>query len=517
MQGGGASVVGGGVKQITYVPSGTGKTGDVIAPGEGGYARRMLVDVAERGASLAGGAAQLRLSRVEPDFTGLRKRLDWAVEKAEEHDEEGEHWYTSVTWTKRHEATSKALKSHQELLETQQSFERQKFAEFNAWVPRANDMLASAGRLDAMQAMLGISDPAAMVTAVRQQLGTAETLAVQAQNRFARGEAGGVDFAVPVLDASVQSAEAEVSDAAREMRVSWLGLEQNVLAKRAEETRKEGEAAEKKLKEVEEIKAFVRDVAKTVEISLSLMEGAAAIGEATTAAELKKAGLKTAKDVGIPTSIEGVAGSIVDFIYYDEVRKLKRTLDMVKARCDAISGAAAAMEIRRKAEDFEAKVDAFALKSVQLQSRVIARQLAYLRLGEQLDAAARTDPDLKRAGTALPKGKERFATVLLVASQIRELLAIAEGARQGFDSPEEFRGWALNLDQERRTPSTFGELVDNWWGGLSKEERLSLGLVLGQLQGFHHNVDVIHKVLDPVDQAADQLIKALSGGQGGKY
>ena len=516
-RGGGGSVVGGGAGGVTYVASGTGKLGEVIAPGEEAYARRMLPDVAQRGASFTAAAAGLRLKSVEPDFTGLQRRIDWAAEKSTEHTEEADHWYTSYTWTKRHETTAKALKSHMERLETQRSVERQKFTEFNAWVPRANDMLISAGKLDAMQAMLGVGDPAAMVTAVRQQLEAAQTSAVRAQNRAAGGEPGGVQFNVPALDASVQSAEADVSNAAREMRVSWLGLEQNALAERAEEEQKKGEAAEKELKEIEEVKAFVRDVGKTVEISLSLMEGVSAVGEATTIGEVKKAGLKMAKDVGIPTSIEGISGAVVDFIYYDEIRKLKHTLTTIKAKCDAISGAAAAIEIRRKAEEFEVKVDAFALKSVQLQSRVAARQLAYLGLGEQLDVAARTDPDLRRSGTALAKGKERFAIVLLVTSQIRELLAMAEGARQGFDSPEDFRKWALTLDQERQTPDSFGELVTNYWGGLSKEERFSLGMVLGQVQGFHHNVAEMHKLLDPVDQAAAQLIKALSGGQGGQY
>jgi hypothetical protein len=475
----------------------------------------MLPDVAEGAAARADQVAKLKLQPIEPSFDGLQKQIEWAATRLAEHKDKADSMWTSGAWTDRHNATVAALQKHMDVIETQRSEQRGKFAAYNAWVPRANDMLSSAARLEAMQAMLGVSDPAAMVSALTQGLQEAKDLAVRTQNRFAAGEAGVASLDVPSLDASVESGEKDAAQAAKEMRASWLGLEQNALAVRAEETNKEGEADEKRLKEIEEIKKFVRNVGKTVDISLTLMEGASGAMAATSGAGLKKAGMDTAKGVGIPTSVEGVAGAITDFVYYDEIKKLKNHLNQVKARCDAISAASVAMEIRRKAEDFEAKMDGFALKCVQLQMRVRARQLAYLKLGEELDAAARNDPKSKKAGIAPPKGKERYATIMLVTSQVREILAMGDGARQAFDDPAAIQNWGLGLDIDRNNPRSLGILANT--DGLTKEEWENLGKLFGRVKAFHNNVDVLHKALDPVDKAGAELIKSMSGGAGGEY
>jgi hypothetical protein len=457
--------------------------------------------------------------------------------------------------------------AHLQELESNRASEEEKIASYNAWVPRANGFFTSLTRLDAMQDMLGVKDPTGMAAALTKGLSDAQAVGERAQ--LAQDAGSGGALPIPAVTESVAGISAAATQAAHEMNTAYLGFQRNALADRAAATNNEGKSDRDRLQQINEVKTFVRNVGKTVDVTMSVVSGApAAISNATTTVERAGATVNAARNrrlinqgkaprhnptyvtvnekgemivrnvqtsmdrpieggdqtaspegggISLPTSVSDVLGTIADFAYAGEIRELNMRLESVKARCDAISGAAELVTIRERAQNFQDKLNAFALKCNELQKAIQQRRQDYLEFGVQLDNFARKDAESRAAGQAPGQGQERFATIMTVVSQVREVLSIGDGARAGFDSPGSIETWAQALYETRRKSPPRSDiepfrLPDSEWAPLES--------MYGNAKTFHSNVEQLVKMFASVETKARELIGGLhqgSAGAGGQY
>jgi len=146
---------------------------------------------------------------------------------------------------------------------------------------------------------------------------------------------------------------------------------------------------------------------------------------------------------------------------------------------------------------FRDATEEFAKKTEDLQKRLLARQQAYLKFGQQIDEAAMKDP--KFTGSAPGKGKERFATVMVVTAAVREVLAMAEGAKAGF--PWDSVGLSLQI-------AAMADAV-----GITDEEGKPLVRMHSQLSAFEGNVKALETDLGPIEAAGKSMMVKLGMGQ----
>ena len=134
---------------------------------------------------------------------------------------------------------------------------------------------------------------------------------------------------------------------------------------------------------------------------------------------------------------------------------------------------------------------------------MIDRQMAYLQLGEQLDAESRADPKAKAEGAAPGAGKERFATVMAVTAAVREVLAMSEGAKAGFGRDSEALGAELLQIAHNRAGYGFPDEEDKPYGWMYAQQK--------NYEAFTGNV---RTMLGPIDEQAGKVMTALSMGRG---
>lgn len=555
--------VGGETDSITFLPG----AGDaVLAPGEAGYSIRMLQDTSAAAEKKTGLYADAQLHNEVPYVTEIDKQLKQRASDKQRLLDEVSGWAGPST-NKRYNDAADWCQRHMEHMEADRSAEQEKCAQFNAWVPRANGFFTSVTRLEAMQEMLGVKDPAAMASALTQGLTDAQAIGERAQFAHAGGQGETLD--VPAVDETLVDLSNQTTLAAQEMNTAWLGFQQNALADRATETNAEGDADRKRMSEINEVKQFVRNVGKVVDTSMSVVSGApAAIGTATNVIRKGEATLNahrnkkqimsgdrpthnptyvTVNEKGdmivrnvqtgtdrpieggestatpevpfsLPTSVSDVLGTIADFAYAGEVKDINMRLEAIKSRCDAINGAAELLKIRERAQNFQDKLNAFALKCNQLQNRMAQRRQTYLQFGIQLDNFARKDAAARASGTAPKGGEERFATIMTVVSQVREVLAVGSGARNGFTSSANFATWAQDLNTRRSEVPIHSFYRDGTYYPdyfkLPDAEWKPLASIYGQVKAFEANVGMLEGIFKDVEGQARTLMGALNRGGG---
>jgi hypothetical protein len=555
--------VGGESDSITFLP---GPGTDTLAPGDAGYSRVLLAETGAAASKKSGLYADAHLRAEVPRLDTLDKQIKQRAKEKQLCLDEVSGWAGAGT-NRRYRETADWCQGHLEKLESDRSSEEEKCASYNAWVPRANGFFTSLTRLDAMQTMLGVKDPEAMASALTKGLQDAKVVGERAQIGHAAGKAETLD--VPAADETLTDLSNQTTQSAREMNTAWLGFQQNALAQRAADTNAEGAADRSRLQQINEVKAFVRNVGKTVDLTMSVVSGApAAVATATGALQRGEASLNAYRNrrqimagerpthnptyvtvnekgemivrnvqtgmdkpagggeataspemnIQLPKSVSDILGTITDFVYASEVKEINMRLEAIKSRCDAIEGASELLKIRERAQNFQDKLNAFALKCSQLQNRMAQRRTAYLQFGIQLDNFARKDAASRAAGQAPASGDERYATIMTVVSQVREVLAIGAGARDGFQSSRSFATWAQELNERRgQVPlhifyddgKYFPDVIklpDSEWKPLER--------IYGQVKTFDENVGVLEGIFASVETQARALMGALNTGGG---
>ncbi|MDI9638257.1 DUF4157 domain-containing protein [Geitlerinema splendidum] len=557
--------VGGDPSQMTFLAD---SRGNVVGPGEAGFSHRMLSDTdgATEDLMARGVYADARLSHVLPSLGFLDGQIvarartkeryagkvrgddalfaPWGIAK--------ELYENAVTWCQNHIDTMTNHKQQQQ----------ERANQYNSWVPRANSFFTSLTRLDAMQNMLGVTDPQAMVSALTSGLSDAADVAARARDAYVGGNLAG-NLHIPSSDDTVTTLSDETTQAARQMNVEYLGFQRNLLGVERQSVHAEGETDRRRQAEIDQVKQFVRNVGKTIDLTASVVSGAPATitnvtntvrhGEAWVGSVRNRrqimagqrpthnptymtlneegnlvvrnvqtgmdrpaeGGEATASPAGpslsMPSSVSDVLGQITDFVYASEVREINSRLEQIKSRCDAIEGARELLAIRQATERYQTALNNFALKCNQLQQRIAQRRTDYWRLGVDLDNFARQDRASQQSGQAPGRNQEKYTTILTVVGQIREVLVMGNGAKNGIFTPEEFRIWAQGMEAERsarppRTDIPVFSTGDQEWSRLSS--------IHSQVRTFGQNVDLLNELFSGVESASTALMRQLQVGGG---
>jgi hypothetical protein len=516
------SSVGAATNQATFLPGAAGEENDTLAIGQQGFTIQMLKEVPKAAGKQFANYTGAHLEPVQLSTRFLDEDTLPRISKEwREADDAKDSMFNTPSTTDTY--TKRAAKYEQQLKQLTQDkgAEQRMVQEFNAGVPRANQMFVSLARLEGMQQILGVKDPEAMKDALVKSLGEAQQIGERAQVKR-----GTTSVSPPKAAEQVTVAAKELTESQKKMATAWMGVQQNLMMDHAAELKKKGEDDEKRLKEIQEVITAAKNVGAVIDTSMAVMSGGKAMVEGAGGGELKpselmdleasekpdlkdKSGLEGAKKAGeavskamgieIPTSASGLLETAAKIYYSFELEEIRIRLKELNAQVDAHKEAAEQIGLAKRVRDFEDAVSDFKLKAENLQKAQLDRQMAYLQLGEQLDAASRKDP--KAAADAPDAKHERFATVMTVTSAVREVLAMAEGAKAGFGADAATRKLEIWQIIQNRSP----------WKWPDDEDK-SLGKMVGQQSTFEANVDELKKMLGPIDEAAGKMMTALSAG-----
>ena len=505
---GAAESVGGETGEVTFMPGPTGTEDETIAPGEKGFTAQMLKEVPTRAGVAFSYYKDAHLKPVQPVFAPIDKKIRDAATKKQEADDRAKDFFNTPSTTKTWEERSKWHEERALKLAKNRSQEQMLCVDFSAGVPRANQMFVSLAKLESMQEILGVTSPASMTTAVVASLKEAEAIAEKVQ---VKGAAGDLD--VPAADAQVTSATKELTIAQKKMSTAWMGVQRTLVLDRAKSVEAEGDDERKRFKEIESNIATWKKLGGTIDVSMAVMgvgmTGATEGGGLIGAIEGKGAGegipkgltetssaVEKAVGISIPTSAADVLETAAKIYYFSELETIRKTLETLQNEVNAHKAVAEELGTLQALKEFRDATDDFAKKAEDLQKRLIARQQAYLKFGKQLDEAATKDPAFR--GSAPGKGKERFATVMVVTSAVREVLAMAAGAKDGFG---------------RASAQMRDEILDMALVvGMADEEAAPLVSAHNQLKTFEGNVKTIETDLGPIEAAAGSMMTKLGAG-----
>ncbi len=259
-----AGSVGGEASQSVDLP---GKKGATFEIGDKGYTDAVL-DILPAVAGQMFGAESTQnqlLEPVQPQFAQLDRTVRWmAVQEGRAKDNSDTSFSGMAKRAKEEQAgwNAAGLK-----LTEAGATEDRLCKEFNAGVPRGNRLFVSLARLDGMMALMGISDPKAMTASVVQTLREAQPVAGALKKSGKAAE----KKTIPEATDSANAAAKALTSAQREMGIRWMGVQANLENQKAVDTLKEGEKDATRKAEIDEAVKFLRDVGKTVDVSMAVM------------------------------------------------------------------------------------------------------------------------------------------------------------------------------------------------------------------------------------------------------
>jgi hypothetical protein len=222
-------------------------------------------------------------------------------------------------------------------------------------------------------------------------------------------------------------------------------------------------------------------------------------------------------DLSLPTSVSSTLRTIATFAYAGEVQRLNVHLEEIRRVCNSIQRVMDMTATLEAVQHFQDKLNDFALKANTFQTRLAARRQQYFEFGVQLDRFAASDAGSRGAGRAPGAGRERYATIMTVTSQIREVLSNGHGARDAFDSPQALASWAHGIEDDRAAqppePNMGAQrlsMPDSEWAPIDRMH--------GQVATFHSNTAGLDRIFAGVEAAASSLMQGVSQGGGtGEY
>jgi hypothetical protein len=556
-QKGGNQHVGGDTDKMTFLPNPVDH--DIaIGPGEGGFSRQMLNAAGEKASEMTDFYADKRLRNILPNFGSIDKQTKIISALKQKAEGELDTWFTPIKSVREHySGIAKMRQANLDTIENDRAAQEQKFTRYNAWVPRANGYYSATLRLDGMMDTLGVSNPLTMKTALIKGIGDAQQIGLMAQQAFDKGEKGSEMLPTPPVDNTVNEASKEAIVATQEMNAAYLGFQTTLLAERKKTINAEGDADRSRLDQINEIKQTVAGIGKTIDLTMSVVQGApgaiasasdkvSRVGAQYGAMRNRRAVLNGKKqvhnptyltvdddgntvvrnmqtnidtgvdddgkvtkkaspdpEITLPTSIGGALETITDFAYYFEVRDINRRLEQIKNRCDAVDNASELVTIKQKVETFQTALNHFAQKCNALQKRIAQRRQDYLEFGVALDRFAQNSKVAKTKGIGTEKGGERYATILTLTGQIREIMSLGEGVKDSMDSPRQLYDWVNQVIENRNIMPKINMTAD---------EGQPMVDMYDSVNGFNRDVNNFSRFFGDLDTATAGMFAALHQG-----
>lgn len=537
--------------QLQDLEGGTGSTpGEWHKSGEGGYSRLMQGAAGEmvEGMAEEGDLEGLMLHHVAPDRSGLpAQQKEWS-QRAADAKEEIDSWTFGFApgnirelWQQRYDSASKQV----EVIEKCGTELEQKTNQFNSFVPQGNGFYTSVARLSSMQALLGATDNASLAAALVQGLRDAQDVIERYRDKYEDGNrrltTEKLDF--PEGDESVTQAAREMTDVSRDLDAAYMGFQTTVLSGKIGTIKKEYADDEARLKEINEVKQFVRNVGKTVDFTMSAVRAAPTmVTNVTKSARKARASVNAVRNrrdiiagrrprfnptyvttdengnmivrnmqtgldrnvvtgeklpspvdegITLPTSVSEGLGKITDFIYHEEVKQINLRLEQMKIRVNAVSSVIDSTLFEQKLLTYQNALNKFASKAAALQARVEDRRKEYREFGTQLDRFAQVDRETRSAGQGLARGAERYATVMTVVAGIQETLAL--GTQSQAAAPSGLLVWWRTVRRRRFNRPTQGEVQ-------------TVAQIHRQLTKFRTNVNLVKENFGDVARQANSLM-----------
>ena len=556
-QKGGNQHVGGDTDKMTFLPNPVDH--DIaIGPGEGGFSRQMLNAAGEKASEMTDFYADKRLRNILPNFGSIDRQTKIISALKQKAEGEIDTIFTPIKSVREHySGIAKMRQANLDTIENDRAAQEQKFAQYNAWVPRANGYYSATLRLDGMMDTLGVSNPLTMKNALIKGIGDAQQIGLMAQQAFDKGEKGSEMLPTPPVDNTVNEASKEAIVATQEMNAAYLGFQTTLLAERKKTINAEGDADRSRLDQINEIKQTVAGIGKTIDLTMSVVQGApgaiasasdkvSRVGAQYGAMKNRQAVLNGKKqvhnptyltvdddgntvvrnmqtnidtgvdddgkvtkkaspdpEITLPTSIGGALETITDFAYYFEVRDINRRLEQIKNRCDAVDNASELITIKQKVETFQTALNHFAQKCNALQKRIAQRRQDYLEFGVALDRFAQNSKVAKTKGIGTEKGGEKYATILTLTGQIREIMSLGEGVKDSMDSPRQLYDWVNQVIENRNIMPKINMTADEGQPMVDMYESVN---------GFNRDVNNFSRFFGDLDTATAGMFAALHQG-----
>lgn len=531
-------------------------TGDTLQAGESGYAVEMLRNAGDVAAEFEDQAEPLLLERVAaPSFSMLDRRLRELSRRKAEDAEEAENGWSLPSIREMYRSRSETLGNWVTDLTRQREQEMIKLNRYNGWTGVANGFVASLSRFDAMQKMLGIDNQEQFAAQMQAGLTDANDLAARAGAAF--GNNGDhARLTAPDAADTVTGASQQVNQAAGVVSTAYTEFRTILNGQRIEALEAEGEPLRGRLRSIEEVRSFLRNVGGVVDTSMSVITKAPAhVANAATAISRTRAGFNAARNrravmrggeashdatyvtvneagdqivrnlgtqtdtnmssgeesampatgLSLPTGVADVIDKVSGLVYGEEIRRINLQLEALTTQIGAINQANEYDRLLAIQGRFRDAINDFAIKCTELQRVLGERRDEYLRLGQELDNFARRDAQARREGDAPGRGQERFATILTMVAGLRESLAVGRGAAAGFDSPEAFQDWLRTFAEERSRMAT----------EIAPDEQESLLSIRRQLGQFHSNMALVEQMYGGIDSQAGELMALMHPGAAG--
>jgi hypothetical protein len=211
-----------------------------------------------------------------------------------------------------------------------------------------------------------------------------------------------------------------VRDAGASMDAAYVNFQRELIAGDVKKLKESGQPTEEKLAKINEIKTFLKDVAKTVDMAQGPVKGAPAT---------------IANAISSPSSVlptaEKATEVITDFIYYEEVQKLTIILDNINGHIAKKNLTKEFAAVSARIKTYKAVLRKFASAALGLQRALHDRRVEYRALGTKLDRFSQGDALSRKEGIAAGRGGDRYATMLALVVEIRQAVALARFVKTG--------------------------------------------------------------------------------------
>lgn len=527
-----------------------GEAGDWHERGEGGFSRLMQGAAGEmvEGMAESGSLEGLLLQHVAPDLSGLPAQQQYWLDQAARDKEEIDSWTFGFApgnirdlYKDRYKASAKQV----EVIDKCGSELEQKANQFNSFVPQGNGFYVSAARLSSMQTMLGATDNASLAAALEQGLADADDVMKRYHSVYEDGNrrltTEKLDF--PEGDESVTQAANEMTNASRELDAAYMGFQTTVLSGRIGSIKEEYAQDQERLEEINQVKQFVRNVGKTIDFTMSTVRTAPTMAtNVTNSVRKARASVNAARNrrdiiagnrprfnptyvtadadgnmvvrnmqtgldqnlatgekvpspveegVSLPTSVSDLMGTITDFVYHDEVKKINLRLEQMKIRVNGVKAVIDATLFEQRIQEYQNALNNFATKAAALEARIEDRRKEYREFGTQLDRFAQVDSETREAGLGVARGAERYATIMTMVAAVQEMVAL--GTKSQSAAPSDLPAWWATVRKRRFNRPTAGETR-------------TVAKIQGQIVNFQANVNAAKEAFSGVIAKAGELM-----------
>jgi hypothetical protein len=483
-----------------------------VSAGEGGYARTMQGATVQVAEGLGETAENALMLPVTPSLNEIENHVaiaTWERDYYKRQKPWGAGTSVKKIWDDRISYADGKATQYTEDKRQQQA----NFTSYNAFVPLGNSLVRQLTRVEAQKLMLGISDDAAMTQALIDGMDDARTVGVRAQKSFDKN-VGKDSIEAPQAASSVDGSAAKTRDAAALMDTAYVDFQQVLLAEEAKAIKGSGKEAEARLAEINEVRDFLKSVAKTVDFAHG---------------PLRKAPEKIANAISNPASLapsaEGATTAVFDFIYYEEVTKLTRILDNINGRIEKKNLVKEFAKVSAQTKAYKAAIGAFATAARDLQRALHDRRTQYRELGTKLDRFAQDDPTSRKEGLAPQKGGDRYATMLSLVVELRQAVALARFVKSGMPALEgggdtgeykapAWKSWAQGIIKNRSHASYVPFSMSHPRVRMPEAEQQALEEVYKYLQISDLICRETISRYSGVDAAAGTLMERLGGSSG---